>query len=84
MANDAGLGINVITTFVKGDQIILNRLRCDAVSEMLGVWLEPNGNHTQIVAELKEFSIEWGENLDLVVLLIMRHGKLYIQIYLLI
>ena len=61
MANDAELGKDLIVTSPTGDQFLLNRLRCDAASKILGVWLAPNGNHTKIVAELKEPAIEWGE-----------------------
>ena len=66
-----------------GDRLSLNRLRCDVDLEILGMWLAPNGNHTIFVAELKESAIEWGEKLDLIILLVMKYGKLYIQIYLL-
>ena len=61
----------------------MNRLRYDTASEMLGVWPAPDGNHTQIMAEVKESAIEWEQKLDLVILLIMKYDKLYTQIYLL-
>ena len=58
MANDAYLGKSLIATSPIRDRLSLNRLRRDVASEMLGVWLAPNGNHAKIVAELKEFAIE--------------------------
>ena len=45
VANDAELGKDIIATSPTGDRLSLNRFRCDAASEMLGVWLAPVGNH---------------------------------------
>ena len=59
MTNDASLGKDLIATFPTYDLLSLNRLRCDTVSERLGVWLVPDGIHTKIMAELKESDIEW-------------------------
>ena len=59
MVNDAELE-EKNATFPTGDRISLSRLRCNVVSEMLGVWLAPNGDHTTIVAQFKESAIEWG------------------------
>ena len=53
VANDTELGKDLIATSPTGDILSLNRLRCDAASEMLGVWLAPDGNHIQLWLNLK-------------------------------
>ena len=47
MANDAELGKDLITTSPTFDILSLSRLRYDTASEILGVWLAPDGNHTK-------------------------------------
>ena len=54
MKNNAELGKYLIEISSTYDRLSLNRLRCDAASEMLGVKLAPDGNYTKIVAELND------------------------------
>ena len=43
-----------------GNIVSLKHLHCDKASQMLGVWLAPNGNKSKIITELKKVTIEWG------------------------
>ena len=66
MENNAKLGKDLIVSSPTGDRLSLNRLRCDIVSEILGVWLAPDGNHIKILAGLEMSGIEWGAKIRLV------------------
>ena len=54
MENNAELGKYLIEISPPDDTLSLNRLRCDAASEMLGVKLAPDDNYTKMVDELND------------------------------
>lgn len=45
----------------QGTQATLKRLRCDTCSEMMVIWLAPNGNKANLIRELKSAANDWGE-----------------------
>ena len=53
MANDTELVEHSIVPSPKGDRHSLSRLIYDGASEILGLWLTPDGDITNIVAGLK-------------------------------
>ena len=59
MEKGAELGKDLISTSLIYDRLLLNILRCDVTSEILGAWLAPDGSYTKTVAELKDPAIEW-------------------------
>jgi hypothetical protein len=56
---DAGENLRLYADDVSGQRVQLTYLPCSQASEMLGVWMAPDGNSTQLVAALKEISIDW-------------------------
>ena len=45
IVDDALMGIDLVVITPDGDKITLDRLRCDTASEMLGIWMTPNGKN---------------------------------------
>ena len=44
---------------VDSSRVSLSRLRCDEAAEILGVWMAPSGNNTQIIQSLKSEALSW-------------------------
>jgi hypothetical protein len=40
--------------------VLLNRLSCSTASEMLGIWMAPNGSKTKMIQEMRTSAMEWG------------------------
>ena len=40
--------------------VSLNRLFCSTASEMLGIWMAPNGSKTKMIQEMRTSAVEWG------------------------
>ena len=54
--------IDLVATDPDGELNSLKRLQSSEASEMLGVWIAPDGNHRKIVQELRKAALEWGHN----------------------
>ena len=48
-AHDATTDIDLVATNVEGNIVSLKRLYADEASELLGVWIAPNGDHSKLV-----------------------------------
>ena len=59
VAEDPQVGLDLIATDCNGNRVSLNKLRCDEASEMLGVWLTPNGDKKKTINYLKVAALEW-------------------------
>ena len=65
IANDAEGNYDLIASGPTGQRVSLSRLSCSDSSEMLGVWVAPNGNKTKQISILKEAAIDWGGKIKL-------------------
>ena len=66
VAQDAGLPYDLVAYTSDGDSISLQRLFADEASEMLGVWIAPNGNTDTLVTNMRKIALAWGAK--------VRHG----------
>ena len=53
------IDINLIATDTKGYRVSLKQLRCNEASEMLGIWITPNGDKKKTIKELKVAALDW-------------------------
>ena len=60
VAADAPLEFDLIAKTEDNNFVSLNRLSCSTVSEMLGIWMAPNGCKTKIIQEMRTSTVEWG------------------------
>ena len=60
VANEAGLDLDLVATSTSGDLVSLKRLHAHEASEMLGVWVAPNGNKETIIEQQRNATIQWG------------------------
>ena len=65
ICSDANKELDLIATGSDGKRVSLQRLRCDKAAEMLGVWLDPNGNKDKVISVLKRSALEWGSKVRL-------------------
>ena len=56
---DAGENLRLYADDVSGQRVELTYLPCSEASEMLGIWMAPDGNNKQLVSALKEISVDW-------------------------
>ena len=59
IATDPMLGLDLVATDSKGERISLQHLRCNEASQMLGVWITPNGDKTKTILQLKVAALDW-------------------------
>ena len=60
IAQDAGTDLELLAPTPTGDSVSLNRLYADEASEMLGVWVAPNGNKDKLITNQRDAAITWG------------------------
>ena len=65
VAHDPDIGIDLVATNIDGERVSLKQLRCDKASEMLGIWLAPNGDKKKLIKELKIAAMEWAGKMRL-------------------
>ena len=59
VATDPLIDIDLIATNSKGENISLQHLRSHEASEMLGIWITPNGDKTKTIQQLKVAALDW-------------------------
>ena len=59
------LGIDLIATGEDDIPVSLKQLRCDEVSEMLGVWLIPNRIEKRTIEYLRNEALDWARKMRL-------------------
>ena len=60
VANDAGLDLDLVATSTDGELVSLKRLYAHEASEMLGVWVAPDGNKNTLIEHQRNAAIAWG------------------------
>ena len=45
VTTDSGLYLDLLAKDIDVQKVPLNHLRCDEASEILGIWMSPNGNN---------------------------------------
>ena len=60
ISGDTLTDLDLIAITPNGAQVTLKILVCDTASEMLDIWLAPNGNKTKLIRKLKSAAIDWG------------------------
>ena len=63
MTSDLDLNMDLVATEKHVERIPLSYLRCDEATDLLGVWLAPNGNRKNIISVLKAAAVKWGGNM---------------------
>ena len=61
---DAGNNLKLYATNADGMRVELNYLSCATASEMLGIWMTPNGNNTFLVNNLQEKATDWASKIS--------------------
>ena len=61
---DAGDNINLLANDISGHEVTLQYLPCSHASEMLGVWMAPDGNTTKIESILTAHASNWASNIS--------------------
>ena len=64
-ATDAEPDSNLMATSTHGDSVPLKRLCAKDASEMLGVWVAPDGNRNKSLMQQKSDALNWGSKLKL-------------------
>lgn len=59
MASDADLDLDLVASDKHDNRVVLFHLRFDEATEMVGVWLAPNGNRKKIISVLKAIAVKW-------------------------
>jgi hypothetical protein len=59
VAADAPLEFDLIEKTEDNNFVSLNRLSCSTASEMLGIWMAPNGCKTKMIQEMRTSAVEW-------------------------
>ena len=59
VTQDAELGTDLVATSTNGQLISLKRLHSYEASEMLGVWISPDGNNSKLIEELQTTASNW-------------------------
>ena len=60
IAADAPLEFDLVARTEDNDFVSLNRLSCSTASEMLGIWMAPNGSKEKMIKEMRQSAVEWG------------------------
>ena len=60
IAADSPLEFDLIAKTEDNNFVSLNRLSCSTASEMLGIWMAPNGSKTKMIQEMRTSAVEWG------------------------
>ena len=46
---------------MNGEIIAFSHLRCDEAAEILGIWMDPNGNRKKLISVINARAVEWGD-----------------------
>ena len=65
VASDAHLDLDLVVTSTGGESVSLQRLHMDKVSEILGVWVAPDGNRSKVVQHQRNTAIDWGSKIKM-------------------
>ena len=60
IAADTQLEFALIAKTEENNFVLLNRLSCSTASEMLGIWMAPNGCKKKMIQEMRKSAVEWG------------------------
>jgi hypothetical protein len=60
VAVDSPLEFDLIAKTEDNNFVSLNQLSCSTASEMLGIWMAPNGSKTKMIQEMHTSAVEWG------------------------
>ena len=60
IAADTQLEFALIAKTEENNCVLLNRLSCSTASEMLGIWMAPNGCKKKMIQEMRKSAVEWG------------------------
>ncbi len=59
VAEDPEVGLDLIAIDSNGRRVSLKKLRCNEASEMLGVWITPNGDKKKTINYFKIAALKW-------------------------
>jgi len=60
IAADAPLEFDLVARTEDNDFVSLNRLSCSTASEILRIWMAPNGSKEKMIKEMRQSAVEWG------------------------